>query len=85
MADPVTWTVASIIGVSMGAASMLESGVFMFGFVDGLRPKNPPLPDKGEPWSAWIQSGLDGATNSTNPDDEPLQKSAGPFPNIYLL
>lgn len=85
MADPATWTAAAIIGIALGIAGQVESGFFMFNAINGWDSKDAPMPNMGEPWTAWIQTGLDGTTNKTIPDDDPLQRAAGPFPNMYLL
>lgn len=82
----VEWTIPAIIGVTFGAIGTVESGLFMFGAINSLdAARMPARPELGKPWSAWIQSGLDGATNRTIQNDDRLEDAGGPFPNIYLL
>lgn len=39
----------------------------------------------GHPWGVWMQAGLDGTGNTTDPNDPHLIGAGGPFPNVYLL
>lgn len=81
--DPGT---VGMLGLAIGLFGMLQSGFFTYGTINGLDSNLMPVrPGLGKPWSVWIQCGLDGSTNRTLPDDDPLQGAGGPFPNVYLL
>lgn len=82
---PAVWNAPAIIGTFFGGWGFVMSGVFLFFGLEGFREKNPPKPNLGEPWTAWIQAGLDGSTNRSMPDDDPLEGASGPMPDIYLL
>lgn len=89
MAAVIVWTIPAIIGVVSSAIGLAQSSVFMMGAIIGMENNDrgkKELPEElGKPWTVWMQAGLDGSSNTSNPDDPHLIGAAGPFPDIYLL
>lgn len=85
MGEPIS--LATIIGLSLGIAGTLQSGLFTYTAVLGLGAPGgyvPPPKEWGKPWPFSIATGLDGPKPKVNVT-EPLRGPGGPFPDVHLL
>lgn len=83
---PFPFATLTVIGLVLGIMGQIESGFFMANAVKDMDgPAKPPMPNMGEPWTVWIQTGFDGSTNPGINVTDPLKDAGGPFPAIYLL